>query len=71
MWAIESDGTDARLSIPAPVEDWELVLDGILGLDPVPTSITLPSQVESGSVIDADMLQRLWSVLAVRGFTLQ
>jgi hypothetical protein len=71
-WVVERTGPILHVDIDGPVGDWELLLDDVNArLDPRPAAVTLPRRVEGGTGTDARQLRMLWSLLAMRGLTIQ
>jgi hypothetical protein len=71
-WEVQRTGAILRVDIDAPVEDWDVLLDDVNArLDPKPAAVTLPRRVEGGTGTDARQLRLLWSLLSMRGLTIQ
>jgi hypothetical protein len=64
-WYLTRIGSALHVRFGLPVTDWEGLLDAIRGnLDPKPTAIVIPEELEGASRFDADMLKLLLVILA-------
>jgi len=72
-WVVERTGATVHVDIDGPVgDDWTLLLDDVhAALDPRPAAVSLPRRVEGGTGVDAKQLKMLWSLLSMRGLTIQ
>jgi hypothetical protein len=71
-WTVERTGVTVRVDIDAPVGDWISLMEDVdAALNPRPAAVSLPRRVEGGSGFDAKQLRMLWSMLSMRGVTIQ
>ena len=68
-WEMHREGLALHVDITAPMEgEWETLMDEIqASLMPPPKAIYLPSHLNDGTSIDADMLRIIWQGLTELG----
>jgi hypothetical protein len=66
-WRVERHGSFLDITITAPMsreDEWEALMAAIHeNLEPTPSAITLPAEIEGASEMDRKMLGMLWNVL--------
>jgi hypothetical protein len=71
-WQVERDASALSIDISAPMEgEWEALMEAVdAQLEPTPLAVHLPSRLEGGTKMDADVLKLLWHGLASLGIPL-